>query len=105
MAKHFDLVIGEANFTFHRKAAAIAAEAALDGIYVVRTSLPQKALDNAATVGAYKSLAQVERAFRSLSIHPVGAAGMALSEATAPPCLQIPIHRGQHSGASRTAFR
>ena len=65
MAKHFDLVIGEANFAFHRKAAAIAAEAALDGIYVVRTSLPQKALDNAATVGAYKSLAQVERAFRS----------------------------------------
>ena len=49
MAKHFDLVIGEANFAFHRKPAAIAAEAALDGIYVVRTSLPQKALDNAAT--------------------------------------------------------
>ena len=47
MAKHFDLVIGEANFAFHRKAAAIAAEAALDGIYVVRTSLPKKALDNA----------------------------------------------------------
>ena len=63
MAKHFDLVIGEANFAFHRKAAAIAAEAALDEIYVVRTSLPQKALDVAATVGAYKSLAQVERAF------------------------------------------
>ena len=49
----------------HRKAAAIAAEAALDGIYVVRTSLPKKALDNAATVSAYKSLARVERAFRS----------------------------------------
>ena len=44
MAKHFDLVIGEASFAFHRKAAAIAAEAALDGIYVVRTSLPKKAL-------------------------------------------------------------
>ena len=42
MAKHFDLVIGEASFTFHRKAAAIAAEAALDGIYVVRTSLPKR---------------------------------------------------------------
>jgi transposase len=66
MAKHFDLVIGEASFTFHRKAAAIAAEAALDGIYVVRTNLPKKALDEAATVGAYKSLARVERAFRSL---------------------------------------
>ena len=66
MAKHFDLVIGEESFAFHRKAAAIAAEAALDGIYVVRTSLPKKALDAAATVGAYKSLARVERAFRSL---------------------------------------
>jgi hypothetical protein len=66
MAKHFDLVIGEASFAFHRKAAAIAAEAALDGIYVVRTSLPKKALGDAAAVGAYKSLAQVERAFRSL---------------------------------------
>jgi hypothetical protein len=66
MAKHFDLVIGEASFTFQRKRDAIAAEAALDGIYVVRTNLPAEALDDAATVGAYKSLAQVERAFRSL---------------------------------------
>ena len=66
MAKHFDLVITDASFSFHRKTAAIAAEAALDGIYVVRTNLPKKALDDAATVGAYKSLARVERAFRSL---------------------------------------
>ena len=66
MAKHFELAIGEASFAFHRKATAIAAEAALDGVYVVRTSLPKKALDDAATVGAYKSLARVERAFRSL---------------------------------------
>jgi hypothetical protein len=66
MAKHFDLDIGEASFTFHRKTEQIAAEAALDGLYVVRTSLPKTALDDAATVGAYKSLAQVERAFRSL---------------------------------------
>jgi transposase len=66
MAKHFELVITDANFSFHRKAASIAAEAALDGIYVVRTNLPNKALDDAATVGAYKSLARVERAFRSL---------------------------------------
>ena len=66
MAKHFDLVIGEVSFAFHRKRDAIAAEAALDGIYVVRTNLPAAALDDAAAVGAYKSLAQVERAFRSL---------------------------------------
>jgi hypothetical protein len=66
VAKHFELSIGEASFSFHRRTEAIAAEAALDGIYVVRTNLPKKLLDDAATVGAYKSLARVERAFRSL---------------------------------------
>jgi hypothetical protein len=66
VAKHFELSIGEASFSFHHKTEAIAAEAALDGIYVVRTNLPKKLLDDAATVGAYKSLARVERAFRSL---------------------------------------
>ena len=66
MAKHFELDIGEASFAFHRNADAIAAEAALDGIYVVRTNLAKRVLDDAATVGAYKSLAKVERAFRSL---------------------------------------
>ena len=66
MAKHFKLDIGETSFAFHRDADAIAAEAALDGIYVVRTNLAKKVLDDAATVGAYKSLAKVERAFRSL---------------------------------------
>jgi hypothetical protein len=66
MAKHFKLDIGEASFAFHRNADAIAAEAALDGIYVVRTNLAKRVLDDAATVGAYKSLAKVERAFRSL---------------------------------------
>src|SRR6202521_2995064 len=66
MAKHFELDIGEASFAFHRNADAIAAEAALDGIYVVRPNLAKKVLDDAATVGAYKSLAKVERAFRSL---------------------------------------
>ena len=66
VAKHFELSIGEASLSFHRKTEAIAAEAALDGIYVVRTNLPKKLLDDAATVGAYKSLARVERAFRSL---------------------------------------
>jgi Transposase DDE domain len=66
MAKHFELDIGEASFTFRRNSAAIAAEAALDGFYLVRTNVPKKLLDDAATVGAYKSLAKVERAFRSL---------------------------------------
>jgi transposase len=66
MAKHFDLTISSDRFAVARKTEAIAAEAALDGIYVVRTSLPAATLDDAGTVAAYKSLALVERAFRSL---------------------------------------
>jgi hypothetical protein len=66
MAKHFTLTIGEAGFAFARNAARIAAEAALDGLYAVRTSLPATALDDAAAVRSYKSLALVERAFRAL---------------------------------------
>ena len=66
MAKHFDLTIEDASFAFHRKQAEIAAEAALDGLYVIRTSLPEAAIGAADAVSAYKSLSQVERAFRSL---------------------------------------
>jgi transposase len=66
MAKHFTLTISSDRFTFARKTDAIAAEAALDGFYVVRTSVPAASLDDVATVRAYKSLAFVERAFRSL---------------------------------------
>jgi hypothetical protein len=66
MAKHFDLTITDDSLTFARDEAAIAREAALDGLYVLRTSVPAEALDAPATVLAYKSLAQVERAFRSL---------------------------------------
>jgi DDE family transposase len=66
MAKHFELAIEDASFSFHRKQAEIAAEAALDGLYVIRTSLPEAAIGAADAVSAYKSLSQVERAFRSL---------------------------------------
>lgn len=66
MAKHFDLDIHDAAFGFARKQDAIAAEAATDGLYVVRTSLPQATLDDASTVRSYKSLARVERAFRCI---------------------------------------
>ena len=66
VAKHFRLTITEETLSFVRDEAAIAAEAAVDGFYVLRTSLPAEALDAGATVLAYKSLAQVERAFRSL---------------------------------------
>jgi transposase len=66
MAKHFDLDITDAAFSFARKTAAIAAEAATDGVYAIRTSLPKEAFDDAATVRSYKSLAFVERAFRCI---------------------------------------
>jgi hypothetical protein len=66
VAKHFDLAITDDAFGFARNTSAIAAEAALDGFYVVRTNLSAAALDEAGTVRAYKSLAQVERAFRAL---------------------------------------
>jgi transposase len=66
MAKHFELAIGDTTFTFARKLDAIAAEAALDGIYIIRTSVAAQQMDAADCVRNYKSLANVERAFRSL---------------------------------------
>ena len=66
VAKHFEIEIGEAQFAFRRKPDAIAREARLDGVYVVRTSVPAVALDADETVQAYKDLARVERAFRCL---------------------------------------
>lgn len=66
MAKHFELAITDEAFRFTRKTEAIAEEARFDGFYVLRTSLSAEQADTAATVRAYKSLAQVERAFRSI---------------------------------------
>jgi hypothetical protein len=66
VAKHFRLTITDTTLAFARTEEAIAAEAALDGFYVLRTSVPAETLDAGAAVLAYKSLAHVERAFRSL---------------------------------------
>jgi hypothetical protein len=66
VAKHFELTIGESDFKFRRLEQQIRAEAALDGIYVLRTSVAKKHMDSAETVRSYKSLAEVERAFRSM---------------------------------------
>ena len=66
MAKHFELTIAEASFSFARNEASIQKEAALDGFYVLRTNAPADTLDTAAVILTYKSLAHVERAFRSL---------------------------------------
>jgi hypothetical protein len=76
MRKHFELDITDNAFSFTRKTAEIAAEAATDGLYVVRTSLAAEVLGDAETVRSYKSLALVERAFRciktvDLQVRPV----------------------------------
>ncbi len=66
MAKHFQIRITDDTFSFAQNPLTIAAEAALDGISVIRTNLPAAQSDAAVTVRAYKSLSGVERAFRSL---------------------------------------
>ena len=66
VAKHFELTIEEQRLEFKRLDEQIAAEAALDGIYVIRTAVPKKRMSAADAVRNYKALANVERAFRSL---------------------------------------
>jgi len=66
VAKHFRIKITADSFTYERDEEKIAREAALDGIYVVRTSVPAERLDTENTVRAYKGLSKAERAFRSL---------------------------------------
>jgi hypothetical protein len=76
MAKHFDLAIADGVLTFERRTGAIAAEAALDGLYVIRTSVAPGDLDAPGVVLAYKRLSQVERDFRAfktseLEVRPI----------------------------------
>jgi transposase len=66
LAKLLDIAVATDGFTFARNPARIAAEARLDGFYVIRTSVENKALAADDIVGAYKGLARIERAFRSL---------------------------------------
>ena len=66
MAKHYRIVITADSFTFERDEEKIAAEAALDGVYVVRTSLARERMGDAEVVEHYKKLAAVERSFRSM---------------------------------------
>jgi transposase len=66
MAKHIQLAIGDDSFAFTRSRDKIAAEAALDGVYVIRTSLPATRMSAPDCVRSYKSLSRVERAFRTL---------------------------------------
>ena len=66
MGKHLQLTIEEDRFDWQRKPASIEREAALDGIYVIRTSVPASDLTGQQVVATYKSLSTVERAFRSM---------------------------------------
>ena len=76
MAKHFDLTITETSFTYTRNEDRIREEAALDGLYVVRSSVDKRRMNSERVVETYKSLANVERAFRcmktiDLSLRPI----------------------------------
>ena len=66
MAKHFRIDIEDASFRYERVDELIAAEAALDGIYVIRTNVPAQAFSSEQAVQAYKDLSRTERAFRCL---------------------------------------
>ena len=77
VGKHFQLDIQDDSFDFSIDEKKVAAEAALDGIYIVRTSLPAKRMSTEDTVRSYKLLSQVERAFRSMKtmdllVRPIG---------------------------------
>lgn len=76
MAKHFRITITDDSFTYERDITRIAQEAALDGIYILRTSLPVETMNTENTVRAYKNLSMVERAFKSfktldLNVRPI----------------------------------
>src|SRR5262249_57109536 len=75
VAKHFTIDIGDDRLSYARNQDSIAAEAALDGIYVLRTSVGPADLDSPQVISSYKALAQVERAFRAfntdLDIRPI----------------------------------
>ncbi len=66
VAKHFTVRIDDDSLAYERKDEQIAAEAALDGFYVIRTDVPETTLDAEQTVRAYKNLSKVERAFRRI---------------------------------------
>ena len=71
VGKHFQIDIDEGRFSYCRKHAAIEREAALDGIYVIRTSVPAEKMTSEEAVLSYKSLSRAERAFRTLkSVDP-----------------------------------
>jgi hypothetical protein len=71
MAKHFEVSIGESTLVVTRRGDAIEQEAALDGIYVLRTTIKENDLDAPGVVDAYKALSHVERDFRHLKVDDI----------------------------------
>jgi len=76
VAKHFDLDIAKGHFSYHLLEEKVAAEAALDGLYVIRTSLSKEQMSGEDAIRSYKRLSNVERAFRSfkgidLKVRPI----------------------------------
>ena len=95
VAKHFELTISERGFSFERQHELIAAEAALDGIYIIRTSVDARRMDASECVRGYKALANVERAFRSLKtvdlqVRPITTAWL-IASAPISSCACLPI--------------
>ncbi|MEA3238380.1 MAG: IS1634 family transposase, partial [Candidatus Bipolaricaulota bacterium] len=84
VAKHFQLVIEEGQFSYHLLPKKVAEEAAMDGLYVIRTSLSKERMTGEEAVRSYKRLSTVERAFRSLK-------GIDLK--VRPTCLCVPARR------------
>ena len=83
-SKHYALTITEDRFAYERDLAAITAEAALDGIYIIRTTVGAEQMNPAKVVATYKSLARVERDFRSTTT-PRPGSGPTCSSACSPP--------------------
>ncbi len=69
VAKHFTIDLGDEHFSYARNTGSITAEAALDGIYVLRITVEANGLRSGEVVSSYNALAQVERAFRAFNPH------------------------------------
>ena len=92
MAKHFLCVVTDHSFSYSRNQDRIEREKALDGFYVIRTSLPTATLSAQQAVGVYKSLSQVERAFRSYKTVDLKVRPIYHHLATRVPRPRLPLH-------------
>ncbi len=106
VAKHFTIAITDDSFSYHRNQDSIDAEAKLDGIYVLRTSVAADELDSPEVVSSYKALAQVERAFRAfntdLDIRPIRHRHRGPGPRLRVPADDLLLHHLAHAGPART---